>query len=70
MWTAADQMPLHLMHSYQHKEIRSNLAGDSHTATPALHLLDITYGAEAETRVDDVKIMPLQPTKELSDSRW
>jgi len=38
------------------------LAGDNHTATSALYLLDIAYGAEAKTCVDDAKIMPPQPT--------
>jgi hypothetical protein len=60
-------MPLHLMNSYLHEKIRSSLAGDRHTATSALHLLDITYGAEAETCVDYVKIMPSQPAKEPTD---
>lgn len=63
-------MPLHLMNSYQHGEIRSSLAGDSHATTSALHLLDITYGAEAETCVDNAKIMPPQPTKDPTDARW
>ena len=57
------------MHSDPYEENRSSLAGDSHTATSALHILDITYGAEAERCVDDVKIMPPQPTKEPTDSR-
>jgi len=65
----ADQKPLHLMNSYLHGQIRSSFAGDSHTATSALHLLDIAYGAEPESCVDDMKIMPPQPTKETTNSR-
>jgi hypothetical protein len=50
------------MNSYLHEDIRSSLASDRHAATSALHLLDTTYGAETETCIDDVKIMPAQPT--------
>ena len=56
------------MNSYLHGQIRSSLPGDSHTATSALYLLDIAGGAEPESCVDDVKIMPPQPTKETTDS--
>ncbi len=69
MAAAADQKPLHLMNSYLHGQIRLSFAGDSHTATSALYLLDIAYGAETESCVDDAKIMPPQPTKETTNSR-
>jgi hypothetical protein len=36
----------------------------------ALYLLDIAYGAEPESRVNDVKIMPANPTKQSPDSKW
>jgi hypothetical protein len=36
----------------------------------ALYLLDIAYGAEPESRVNDVKIMPAKPTKQTPDSKW
>jgi len=36
----------------------------------ALYLLDIAYGAEPESRVNDVKIMPAEPTKQTPDSKW
>ncbi len=65
----SDQQPLHLMNSYLHGQIRLSFAGDSHTATTALHLLDIAYGAEPESCVDDAKIMPPQPTKETTNAR-
>jgi hypothetical protein len=57
------------MNSYLHEQIRSSFAGDSHTATSALHLIDIAYGAEPESGVDDTKIMPPQPAKETTTSR-
>ncbi len=57
------------MNSYLHGQIRSSLAGDSHTATPALYLLDIAYGAEPDSCVDDAKIMPPQPAKETTKSK-
>jgi hypothetical protein len=63
-------MPLHLMTSYLHEEFQSSLAGDSHTATSALHFFDITYGAEPERCVDDTKIMPPEPTEETTEFRW
>ncbi len=69
MAAAADQKPLHLMNSYLQGQIRLGFAGDSHTATSALHLLDIAYGAEPESCVDDTKIMPPQPAKETTNSR-
>jgi hypothetical protein len=69
MAAAVDQKPLHLMNSYLHGQIRLSFAGDSHTATSALHLLDIANGAEPESCVDDAKIMPPQPTKETTNCR-
>jgi hypothetical protein len=69
MAAMADQKPLHLMNSYLHGQIQLSFAGDSHAATSALHVLDIACGAEPESCVDDAKIMPLQPTKETSNSR-
>ncbi len=36
----------------------------------ALHLLEIAYGAEPKSRVNDVKIMPAIPTKQTPDYRW
>jgi len=63
------QEPLHLMNSYLHGQIRLSFAGDSHTATSAIHLLDIAYAAESESCVDDAKIMPPQPTKETTNAR-
>jgi hypothetical protein len=41
MAAVADQKPLHLMNTYLHGQIRSSLAGDSHTATSALYFLNI-----------------------------
>ena len=70
MCTVADQKPLRLMISYLHGKIGSSLASHSHTATSALDFLDIAYGAEPERCVDDAKIMPPQPTKETTASRW
>jgi hypothetical protein len=70
LWTVADQKPLHLANSYLHGLIRSSLTGDSHTAMSALYFLDIAYGAESESRVNDVKIMPPKPTKQTPDSKW
>ncbi len=61
---------MHLANSYLHGLIRSNLTGDSHTAMSALYLLDIAYGAERESRVNDMKIMPAKPTKQTPDSKW
>ncbi len=57
------------MNNYLHGQIRLSFAGNSHTATTALHLLDIAYGAEPESCVDDAKIMPPQPTKETTNAR-
>ncbi len=69
MAAAADQKPLHLMNSYLHGQIPLSIAGDSDTATSALYLLNIAYGAEPESCVDDAKIMLPQPTKETTNSR-
>jgi hypothetical protein len=69
MAAAVDQKPLHLMNNYLHGQIRLSFAGDSHPATSALQLLDITYGTEPESCVDDAKIMPPQPTKETTNCR-
>jgi hypothetical protein len=67
---AAQQKPLRLVNGYLHRYIRSSLAGNSHTATSALDFLDIANGAKPERCVDDAKIMPSQPTKETTESRW
>ena len=69
MAEVADEKPLHLMNSYLHGQIRLSFAGDSDTASSALHLLDIAYGAEPESCVDDAKIMPPQPAKETTNPR-
>jgi len=69
MAAVADQKPLHLMNGYLHGHIRLSFTGDGHTATSAFHLLDIAYGAEPESCVDDAKIMVRQPTKETSNSK-
>jgi len=69
MAAVANQKPLHLLNGYLDGQIRLSFAGDSHTATSALHLLDIAYGAEPESCVDDAKIMPPQPAKETTNSR-
>jgi hypothetical protein len=69
MAAVADRKPLYLVNSYLHGQIRLSFAGDSHTATSALNLLDIAYGAEPESCVDDAKIMPAQPAKETTNSR-
>ncbi len=58
------------MIGYLHGKIWSSLAGNSYTATSALDLLDITYGAKPEGGVDEAKIMPTQPTEEKTESRW
>jgi len=57
------------MNSYLHRQMRSSLARNSHTATLTPYLLDIAYGTEPESCVYDVKIMPPQPAKETTDSR-
>ncbi len=49
MAAVAYRKPLHLMNSYLHGQIRSSSAGDSHTATSALHFLDIAYRTEPES---------------------
>jgi len=69
MAAVAGQNSLHLMNGYLHGQIRLSFAGDSHTAMSAFHLVDIAYGAEPESCVDDAKIMSLQPTKETSNAR-
>jgi hypothetical protein len=70
VWTVADQKSLHLANIYLHGLIRASLTGDSHTAMTAPHLLEIAYGAEPESRINDVKIMPAKPTKQTPDYRW
>ncbi len=70
MAAAVDQKPLHLMNNYLHGQIRLSFAGDSHIATSALHLLDIAYGTEPESCVDDAKIMPPEPAKETTNSTY
>jgi len=70
MAAAVDQKPLHLMNSYLHGQIRLSFAGDSHIATSALHLLDIAYGTEPESGVDDAKIMPPEPAKKTTNSTY
>ena len=37
---------------------------------PALYFLDVTDGAEPESRVNNAKIMPAKPAKQAIDSRW
>ena len=69
MAAAADQKLLYLMNSDLYEQIRLSFAGDGHTATSALYLLDIAYGTEPESCVDDAKIMPPQPTKETTNAR-
>ena len=61
---------MRLMIGYRARKICSSLARNSHTATSALDLLDITYGAKPECGVDEAKIMPTQPTEEKTESRW
>ena len=70
MAEVADEKPLHLMNSNLHGQIRLSFAGDSHTATSAFYFLDIAYGTEPESCVDDAKIMPPEPAKETTNSTY
>ncbi len=46
------------------------MTGNNYAAMSTLYFLYIADGAEPERRVNDAKIMPPEPAKQATDSRW